>query len=369
MNTKTKKILRNPKNKTKKQSLLNTPVNVPFNYYNIHYKNTELIPNTIITNYILNNFKDYLAYKKLCDAMNKYTLNLNECFIINDNDFPSGLRKNEIKLELKMNTKTPLDKLIAYSLYIPQSSIFINRSFNEALEVIKYQMGKDITRTERYINGKVYNQQYYITNTKNNYDVADLFYQNIIDYMYKVNKNINLNIVNKFALLSCQNLFNLLTDMITIQVNKMLEPELNSVFRPTKYINIIINKNEFSMEFNFKSQLIISRDGEPLDPTYPCGDLDLVFYIELRKNYYELKKLNISYDIDKCGPEKEPTTDDMINEGNKFNIKSEYAIPAGLITAGLIAAPILLSTLGGKSSKKNKKYKYKLLKRKNKSRR
>jgi hypothetical protein len=364
MNTKSKKILKNSKNKTKKLLLPSVPVNVNVNYYNSHYKNTQLIPNTLITNYILNNFNDYLSYKKLCDAMDNYTLTLEECFIIDDTDLPNGLRKNEIDLSLKMNSKTPLDKFIAYSFYMTQSSILKNKTSNETLELLKYQMGKDISRTERYINGKLYNQHYYITNDRNgndrnNYEVADLFYQNIIDYMYKVNKNINLNIVNKFALLSCQNLFNLITDMITIKINKMLEPETNSVFRPTKYINIIINKNEFSMEFNFKSKLVISRDGEPMDPSYPCGDLDLVFYIELRKNYYEIKKLNISYDIEKCGPEKEETTDEIIEKGaSKFNIKSEYAIPAGLITAGIIATPILLSTLGGnKKIKKNFKKK------------
>lgn len=352
MKTKTKKIIGNTKNKSKK-NLLQA---VPINYYNKNFRNTNFIPTTNIINYILNGFKDYQSYKKLCDAMDTYALNLDECFIIDDNDFPNGLRKNDINLSLKMNAKTPLDKFIAYSFYMTQSSIFVNKTNNETLEMMKYQMGKDISRTERYINGKSYNQQYYIGNERTNYEVADLFYQNIIDYMYKVNKNINLNIVNKYALLSCQNLFNLITDMITIKINKMLEPELNSVFRPTKYINIIINNNEFSMEFNFKSKLVISRDGEPIDPSYPCGDLDLVFYIELRKNYYEIKKLNISYDIDKCGPEKEQTTDEIIEEGRpKFNIKSEYAIPAGLITAGIIAAPILLSTLGGKKKIKNNK--------------
>ena len=44
-------------------------------------------------------------------------------------------------------------------------------------------------------------------------------------------------------------------------------------------------------------------DGEPMNPEYPCGDIDFSFYIDILHNKYELKKFILSYDINKCGPE------------------------------------------------------------------
>jgi hypothetical protein len=143
-------------------------------------------------------------------------------------------------------------------------------------------------------------------------------------------------------------------------LNKILEPKTNSVFRPTKFSNIIINRNEISIELGFKSQLIISRDGEPMDPEYPCGDIDFSFYIDILHNKYELKKFILSYDINKCGPEipnQQEDVPDNINE-NKSNLKLEYIIPAGITTAGIIATPFLIGSLGGKTKIKKTRKNY-----------
>lgn len=338
------------KRNNKSKKIISQSDIVSVSYYSKVFKNTKLIPKTKIINYMFSGYKEYIEHKKLSDDLGKYTLDLEDCFIIKPNDMPSGLRKDEINLSLKMNPSTSLYKLIAYSFYLKQEYIFQN---TDGLSNIKYQIGKDIKRSERTINGKLFDGEYY-RQIEDNYLSADLFYQNIIDYLYQINhKNVNINMANIFALLSCQNVFNLITDLITIKLNKILEPEMNSVFRPDKHINIIINKNEISMELYFKSQLIISRDGEPIDPEYPCGNVEFNMYIDLLNNKYELKKFNLSYDIDKCGPEKvlietkEPKTES--------NLKAEYLVPAGVITAGIIATPFLIASLGGKTKKNKKK--------------
>ena len=352
----TNKYRKNLKNRSFRKKPTQNLNNVAVRFYSLNYKNTNKIPQTQIINYLLTNFKTFLQYKKLCDALQTYTLNFDECFLINPDDFPKGLRKNNIELSFKMNPKTPLDKLIAYCFYIKQPNIFQEKN-NVIIELLKYQIGKDVGRDDRNINGKSYSQQYYLNlNTIsngniNNYGIADLFYQNIIDYLYQTNKYIDLNIVNKFALLSCQNVYGLISDLITIQINNMLEPELNSVFRPDKYVNIIINAEQLSMEFYFKSKILITRDREPFDPEYPCGDMEFIFFVDILNNTYELKKLVFNYDIDKCGPELEP---EIIEQPTKSNLKPEIIIPAAGLSAGIITAPILLATLGGKRRKKNK---------------
>ena len=350
MTTKYRKIQKNKSFRKKNTFSFNS---VPIKYYSLNYKNTKTIPQTQIINFLILNFKDFLQYKALCDALNTYALNFDECFQVSPDDFPKGLRKNNIELSLKMNTKTPLDKLIAYCFYIKQPNIF-NNSKNMILDTLKYQIGKDVSRDERYINGKLYSQEYYLKMSENNYQIADLFYQNIIDYLFKFNKQIDLNIVNKIALLSCQNVYGLITDLITIQINKMLEPEVNTVFRPEKFINIQINANQISMEFNFKSQLLITRDGGALDPEYPCGNMEFIFFVDILNNTYELKKFTFEYDIDKCGPEIVATQNQDDQKPTESYLKPEIVVPAAAVTAGIIATPILLATLGGKTKKRNK---------------
>ena len=350
-----KYINNNKRSKTlKKKSNLE---DVPINYYSKNFKKTKLIPKTKIINYMFGGYKNFLSQQEISNSQEKYVLNFDNCFIINPDSFRTGLRKNTINLSLQMNPETSLDKLIAYSFYLKQSYLFEKKN---GLSDIKFQIGKDIKRSNTTINGKIYNQEYY-GKFEDNFDAADMFYENIIDELYKINnKYVNLNMANKFALLSCQNIFNLITDLITIKLNKILEPETNSVFRPTKFSNIIINRNEISIELGFKSQLIISRDGEPMNPEYPCGDIDFSFYIDILHNKYELKKFILSYDINKCGPEipnQQEDVPDNINE-NKSNLKLEYIIPAGITTAGIIATPFLIGSLGGKTKIKKTRKNY-----------
>lgn len=128
------KSLKTNTNLTKKSFDLN---NVSIKFYSLKYKNTNIIPKTQIINYMISNFNDFLNYKNLCDALDTYSLNFDECFVIQPDDFPIGLRKNDINLTLKMNPKTSLDKLIAYCFYIKQPDIFKHQQ-NQILEILKY---------------------------------------------------------------------------------------------------------------------------------------------------------------------------------------------------------------------------------------
>jgi len=342
------------KNNTSNKLLSRHLISANVNYYSKNFKNTKFIPKTNIINYMFSGFNQFMEYNK----GHKYALDLDDCFIINNDDIPVGLKQNNINLILKMNPKTPLDKLITYSFYLKQSYIFEKNNSNTS--DIKYQIGKDIKRSDITINGKLITQNY--RDIENNYNVADLFYQTIINNLYQINrKTVNLNIANKIALLSCQNVFNLITDLITIKLNDILSPETNSVFRPDKYSNITINQNEIFMELGFDSQLIISRNCEPMDPEYPCGKLNFILYIDFKNNFYELKKFNLSYDINKCGPQINTSDSDSQQESEtsffKKNFKPKYIIPAALFTGGIIATPFILAALGGNKSKKSKKVK------------
>jgi hypothetical protein len=227
---------------------------------------------------------------------------------------------------------------------------------------IKDQIGKDIGRDDRSINGKMYEGTRYL-DLKDNNSRADLFLTDIIKYLYKVNKLINLNVLNKIGILSCQNIYGLITDIITVQLKKISKARDNSVFKADKNASITINSSQISIEFNFKSELIISRDEEFMDPEYPCGNLEFVLFIDILHKSYKLKKFILSYDIDKCGPENPNQTinSDLANrENNKTNfLTPQYAIPAALVTAGIVATPFLLTTLGGKKTKKKKNSYYK----------
>ena len=371
------KIVKSNKSQMKKRVLkfnksrreIRDLTSVSVNYYSLNYKNTKLLPKTEILLKMFNGFKDYLILQKSLEGTKRLALYLDNCFLIERNVMPQGLRKNDINTPLKMNPNTRLDKLLRYCFYVTQPSAF-NKDIDGFIYDIKYQIGKDVPRSDRTINGKSYPKELY-SQIGTKMEVADMFNQTIIDYLYQIERNkINLNIVNLVGLLSCQNMFNFIGDLVTIKLQQILKPEINSIFRAEKDTTIIINDREISVEFYFKCQLLISRDGE-LDVEYPCGNLEYRLLFDLLKNRYEMKQFILNYDVDKCGPEIVKQQGEPTNElpKKKSNLKPEYIIPASLATAGIIATPFLLATLGGKTKKnyknKNKNKKNKSIRSKN----
>ena len=361
MSSITKKNKKNKKNKTNKYKK-----KLQVNNYTKKFKNTKLIPNTQILKYIKDNYKSYLLFKEESTKQDKNVIYLDDCF-----DFGNSLKSNEkiftIETSIPSNPNMSLDKLISYSFYIKTPYAFIDGSNNLTsekfyLETLKYQMGKDIRRDNRTINSKEYNSEIYANEDLNNYNVTDMFYQNLITYYSKFSDNINFNILNKIALLSCQNMFNLITDLVSIKLNEILKPELNSVFRPIKSAIIQLSKDKKTMEYLFDSQLIISRDGEPIDPEYPCGNLLFHLLFDFEKNTYYFTKFKLDYNINKCGPDIDNNNylslnsqnmngDENNNNNNNNTISSslKYAIPVTLGIGGIVSTPFILGALGGKN--------------------
>jgi hypothetical protein len=344
-------------------------------YYNKNFKNSPLLPYTKIIEYVKTNFNEYSSLKnKLQSEGNDKIITLDDCFDIKDK-FKIGEREYTFDSAIDGNPNMPLDKLIAYSYYIKSSSMFINKNKLEFLKLLKYQIGKDVRRQDRTINGKEYSTSLYSDQSKTNYVITDMFYQTLIDAFYNANANkqIDYDTVNKMGLLSCQNMYGLITDLITVKLSEITHPEVNSVFRPDKFESIIINNEQTTMEYLFKSQIIMSRDGEGMDPEYPCGTLEFKLLFDLKANIFKFTSFKLSYNINKCGPEVENQGN---NQGNNQGqgpelkkdslIKWEYAAPAGIGTAGLVATPFLLGVFGGKINRTPRKIRKTKRVRKNK---
>jgi hypothetical protein len=341
-------------------------------YYNKQFKNSLSLPYTNILSYIKNNFNTYYTLKKKLEGEGKQKIiSLDDCFDVK-NKFKIGERENVFDFPINGNPDMTLDKLIAYSYYTNSSSMFLNKSKIDFLKLLKFQIGKDVRRQNRTINGKEYNSSLYSDVNKTNYVVTDMFYQTLIDAFYNasMNKQIDYNTINKIALLSTQNMYNFITSLISIKLSEITHPETNSVFRPSKVENIIINIEETTMEYVFESSIIMSRDGESIDPEYPCGKLLFKLLFDFKANTFKFTSFNLSYNINKCGSEIEnnENTGQGTNEHKKDSlIKWQYAAPVGLGLAGLGTIPFILGALGGKTKKKTKKIKTKTKKlRKNK---
>ena len=361
MNTKTKKnnqmSIKTKKNnqtntKTKKNNQTNTKTKNGksiYDFYN-HYNNTKSLPVSPILKYIKNNF-DYN------DTQKKYDITIDELFDFG-NKMNSG--KDVFSLDSIVNGKNnySLDKLLAYCFYNKTKHAFLDNKMQKTtmpyyLEILKYQMGKDIRRDDRTINGVKYGRELYSDEKKNNYQITDLFYKTLIDHFNKFDKNIDYNKINKICLLSCQNIFNLITDLITVKLIQMLSPASNSVYRAKKSTNIIISQTSVTMEFVFDSLLIISQGENPINPEYPCGNLHFILLVDLNKQIYKFSSFKLNYDINKCGPPNE----NIVSTSNNGSNKLKYVIPGATVFGGLIATPFILGLLGGKHRHHNKKIK------------
>jgi hypothetical protein len=346
-------------------------------YYNKNFKNSPLLPYTKILAYMKTNFNEYYVLKNKLESEGNYKIiTLDDCFDIKDK-FKIGEREYTFDSSIDGNPDMPLDKLIAYSFYIKSSSMFINKNKLEFLKLLKYQIGKDVRRHDRTINEKEYKMALYSDQSKTNYVITDIFYQTLIDTFYNANasKQIDYDIVNKMGLLSCQNMYGLITDLITIKLSEITHPEVNSVFRPDKSETIIINNEETSIEYFFKSQIIMSRDGEGMDPEYPCGTLEFKLLFDLKANIFKFTSFKLTYNINNCGPEIQNQGNNQgqgqgNNQGQEPKkdslVKWEYALPAGVGIAGLVATPFLLGAFGGKIKRTPRKTKKTKKLRKNK---
>ena len=159
MNTignKTRKSSPPSRNKTRKSNVPSRN-NAIKSMYNKDYYGTELLPMTDILTYVNNNFADYLVYKERNLAETKYEVVVAD-FLIIDDIFKKQEKEAHINTIIKKNPNMSLKKMLAYSLYTKSSSWFQNGIMN--ISSFKYQIGKDVSRTDIKINNEKYVIQY-----------------------------------------------------------------------------------------------------------------------------------------------------------------------------------------------------------------
>ena len=317
---------------------------------------TKNLPITNIIKILRKKFPQYNRQKIDADNNNTNIIYLDDLFL-----FKTKIQKNNTQLDLQtsaINTpRSEINNVILYSFYIMSKYMFeetnkTQTSLLQMIQFLKFQIGKDIQRQIIHINGVEYNQSYF--SNDDNYKSADQLCQLVLNEYSKYNTIVNYDTINKILLMTCQNTFTFISDLIVIKINDILSPELCSVFRPDKSISLTFSKYKQLMEFNFSCKLIISQGGEPMNPEYPCGYVSFIFYVDFLKNSFGFSKFELSYDLTKCGPEKEldNSTDIVPNNTSKLNMK--YIIPAAIGVASIIATPFAIAALGGKKRRNNK---------------
>jgi len=351
----------------------------PFYFYNQNFADTKLIPSTKITSYMRNNFRDFRSkYDKLNKEFGHHELNDPKKYFNFDKMKRTGERQFEFDKPIERNRNTTLDELIAHSFFVNSPEIFrdnentyLSNDMNTYLSKLKFQMGKDIRRADkRNINGihydAAYSEQYF--SGINYYQVTDIFYKLLISFFQANGGIINYDEINKFCLLSCQNMFNFIGSIIIMQVRNIISPEDNAQLGQKRSENIIIKPNSKTMTLNFETQLMISKDkekGEFMNPEYPCGNLEYSLLLDLTNNTYEFTKFKLVYDLDKCGPPLDTSgmnTNSIKDTKSDSPIDLKYAIPVALGVGAIVALPLIL---GGKTkTRKRKSLKIKIIKTK-----
>ena len=364
-----KVFFKNPKNKTKKKP---PAKETNLTFYN-KFKGTHLIPTTNIIQYIKDNYNQFVDVKKAADEKQKNVLYMDDCFNFEDKLNNGKEKKFAIDTTAESNPNMSLNKLIAYSFYLKMKYIFATQNgtlttMDNFLEQIKYQIGKDVKRDVRTINDIPYPPEYFSKpedkdeEVPDYYSIADTFYQLVIDYYIKNNLKVNYNAVNIIGLFSCQNLYNLLTDLVIIKLNDMLKPEMSNIMHTKKKCIINITPTVQTLKLEFESDVVISQNGGAYDLEYPCGKLHFIFMVDLITNTYKFSQFEISYDLNKCGPQENDAAenDAVENNGNnnrKIKIAAAVSIPLAVSVVGVATMPFILGALGGKKDKKKDKTK------------
>jgi hypothetical protein len=230
---------RKKSNKTMKQANTNTPKIVNSNnakYYTKYYTNTHLLPFSSIINYINNN---YDSFNNLSSNSNTDTIINSFSFYFNvNNDFLNENKSDAIDTPIQKNAQMDLNKLLAYALYIKSKRFFqLNNKLN--IEDLKYQIGKDVSRIDIFINGDLYKNPYIEEDTEQlitNFQKADHFNLTLVDYFNDFSKKIDYNQKNQVGIACCQNLFNLVTDQINLALMYAIQPEICVFLNGNKHI-------------------------------------------------------------------------------------------------------------------------------------
>jgi hypothetical protein len=360
---------RKKSNKTMKQTNTNTPKIVNTNnanYYTKNFTNTHLLPFSSIIKYINNN---YDTFNNLSSVSSTNNMIHSFAFYFNvDNDFINNNKSESIETPINKNSIMDLNKLLAYSLYIKSKRFFqINNNLN--IEDLKYQIGKDVSRIDIFINGDLYKNPYIEEDNEQlitNFQKADHFIITLMDYFGDFSKSVDYNQINQFGIACCQNIFNLVTDQINLALMDAIQPEFCVFLNGNKHIEITINETARVCKLFFSCNLVISYK-QVLDPEYTCGNLDFILTLDLIKNTYRYENFILNYNVNNCDPYVYEANQNLIQEldQKKKSSKLKYVIPAAAVTGAVVATPFLLGVLGGKRKRKrNRKVKGNSIKQK-----
>lgn len=323
-----------------------------------NYFGKDTLPETNIIQYINNNFNDYMVMKEEKTKAGLKSSSFKDFFVVDD-----VLKKSETKFDVDIQiNKLPnvsLEKLLAYSLYYNEYKNWF-KSPNKKMDtgLLKYQSGKDLSRLDIIINNKKYNSN--PDDDKNK--ITDDFNVEIMNVLSKFTV-IDFDLINKLDIALCQNMYNFITDLISILIADKLEPEIVHIFKPEKDVIINLTKSQQNIIYNFKTRFFITKDGSIVNPEYTCGYFELIFLLDFKKNTYKILKLKCNYDTDICYQEEEefdafPSNanepDQVVNEVAVDEDNSKYftyGIPIALGIGGIVATPFILGALGGKNKK------------------
>jgi hypothetical protein len=349
---------KNNKNITiRNQAIINSYINQTKNKPN-------MLPTTEIIDYIKNNYNSFLKEKEQNLIAGKDEIELGSIFFI-----PPGSNLPEkivnINTNFKQNPKMSLDKLLAYSLWFKSQDWFKNDQdeVNFNMEYLKYQIGKDINRTTINVNGNPFSK----VDPENYYKTTDNFNVFIMKTISTNQVLIKQNTILKLDILMCQNLYNFISQTISLFIMNKISPEYATETQAKKDIQIFLNNNEQYVIFNFECKLIISYKQE-LNPEITCGSYSFSLKIDLKNDTFSLNKFILNYNVDECIPKQNLANasdilkgESYLKKGANFIGNNKASIAAGIATSGVISvgALYLAGILGGKKSRKYKSRKYK----------
>ena len=320
------------------------------NKYNLMYKNTPYIPKSSIIKYLISNFSLFQKNSENSEN-NEDLMTFQNIFDIKD-DFQYKDEILNIKKINLMSTKDfSLEKFISYAFYLTSSTTFESitlqnnkqikelRKTNSIINQLKDQIGKDVSRISIFINNQQIpkkNFQDLLTDQKQ-LKITDQFYDIIISYFNKFKLPINFNYINTIALLSCQNIVNIIGDLVTIYV-KNITSEICAFFQPDKKIKITITENKIALNLLVSTKLMISKN-LLLDPDNLCGRLSYNLEFDILNETYKFKSFILRINNQTCQPKEI-----RFYEGKDYSsIKS--AIPAIISTAAVTSAPYILAAI------------------------
>ena len=156
------------RNKIYNKTAYNT--NQAIKYYNTTFKGTKLIPETAIINLMKNEYPNYLHIKE--QNLKKNEFSLFDTYFESKNIFATPARQLNIDIMIKQNPNMTIDRLLCYSFFTKSSFMFYDdapTSTEFYLESLKNQIGKDVRRDNRTINGKEYPASLFMDESKTNY--------------------------------------------------------------------------------------------------------------------------------------------------------------------------------------------------------